>query len=81
MDWRHWRYIIRGKLVASNYPPGVTGNEPEIVGYDDGPSCSTCEAETWVQELPRRTAKHGGPSSLTVCENGHVVENYSDDRY
>jgi hypothetical protein len=33
----------------SNYPPGVTGNEPEIVGY---PSCGNCghEADQHYQD-------------------------------
>ena len=24
--------------MSSNYPPGVTGSEPEIAGYDDDPN-------------------------------------------
>lgn len=28
--------------MALNYPPGVTGNEPEIAGW---PSCGTCGHE------------------------------------
>lgn len=30
----------------SNYPPGVTGNEPQIVGYDEHETeCENCGAE------------------------------------
>lgn len=34
---------------GSNYPPGVTGNEPEIVGY---PTCAVCghDAELHVDD-------------------------------
>lgn len=33
-------------MSLSNYPPGVTGNEPEIAGYDEIPwTCSECDTE------------------------------------
>lgn len=31
--------------MSSNYPPGVTGNEPEIAGYPTSASIRECQAE------------------------------------
>ncbi len=31
-------------MIPSNYPPGVSGNEPEIVGYDEMElACANCD--------------------------------------
>lgn len=64
--------------MPSNYPPGVTGNEPQIVGYDDGPKCQWCGEETWIQQMPASVRRIGGPSYIVVCPNGHVEENYDE---
>ena len=34
-----------GGRAVSNYPPGVTGNEPEIAGYDEGVRHVECDEE------------------------------------
>lgn len=35
-------------MKASNLPAGVTGNEPEIAGYDEFEFvCPTCDLELW----------------------------------
>ena len=36
--------------MSSNYPPGVTGNEPEISG-EDMVDCTRCETPTPDSEL------------------------------
>ena len=30
-------------MSNSNYPPGVSGNEPEIAGYPEPPKCPLCD--------------------------------------
>ena len=57
----------------NNYPPGVKGTEPQIVGYDDGPACSICEAPTHTQS----TTRHG--PKLIICEEGHVEEVWENE--
>ncbi len=34
-------------MSGSNYPPGVTGNEPQIAGYDD--ECAFC-GQPWGED-------------------------------
>lgn len=31
--------MTRGGVFGWDYPPGVTGNEPEIAGYPECPEC------------------------------------------
>lgn len=37
-------------MGLSNFPPGVTGNEPEITG-EDGPCANGCEAEAYMDDV------------------------------
>ena len=39
-------------MSLSNYPPGVTGNEPQIAGYSECPRCGASyeESDSWEND-------------------------------
>lgn len=76
--------------MLSNYPPGVTGNEPEIAGYDEADvtvqdfTCPRCEAvAAEVDGVRMRASRYAYvdivecPSCGATTETEHDVE---DDR-
>jgi uncharacterized Zn finger protein len=50
----------------SNYPPGVTGREPEIVGYDEREVSAECQGCEWEGEVVAEVIDHKGG------RNGHT---------
>jgi hypothetical protein len=65
--------------VSSNYPPGVSGNEPEIAGYPECPMCGISfgdHGEGWDPATDRHyyicpvgcTKCNGNDSSCPDCE-------------
>lgn len=63
--------------MASNYPPGVTGNEYEIAGpVYERESEELCPAITWYGvecQAPTIEQGYGGKRWL-VCDDGHTSD-------
>jgi hypothetical protein len=65
--------------TPSNYPPGVTGNEPQIVGYPDEPE----SGEAWVGVYVLFAAApqedligvYGSPREAILSADEHLQEN------
>ena len=70
--------------MASNFPPGVTGNEYEIAGPDyEKESDELCPAILWYgSECQAPTMEQGFKGDRwLVCDNGHTtdIEDPGDD--
>ncbi len=65
--------------MASNYPPGVTGNELEIAGPDyENESDELCPTIQWFRdgsECQAPTMEQGFQGRRwLVCDNGHITD-------
>lgn len=66
----------------SNYPPGVSGNEPQIVGYDDDEFefvCPGCDLElTFLGDWSDATAECMNCGWVSVCP-GELIQSAVDE--
>ena len=76
-------------MTMSNYPPGVTGNEPQIAGYDGCDECLCADPrEPWSYSPDEdgnllTACEHTGPCDCDTCDcgchsNGDDVDEFTE---
>ena len=69
--------------MLSNYPPGVTGNEPEIAGYEGCEGCPCDEPETPEGiSASGEICSHPDVCGCDQCEcECHIIDDDGEARY
>lgn len=68
--------------MLSNYPPGVSGNEPEIVGYDfdEEPEFDGREYSYWREDVKRFVNVMCVPTKQpTLCFHNRSIKDVCHD--